>query len=758
VRQNVPGSTFAASPSCILVIDNAPEDVRQIRAALAALPRADLTIEQIGQLSGGLALLAERAFDIILLALTLPDNTDLEGLRQIRARVPQTPVIVLADTEDETMVLRALQAGAQEYLTTRQLDPATLRRTLESAQVRQQASQTIAGSEQYLAGILATASEAIVSIDANQKIVLFNKAAEEIFGYSAEEVLGQSLDLLLPQRFVVPHRGHVNAFAKEPTYERRMAHRSQIFGRRKDGTEFPLTAGISKFNRNGQLIYTAIVEDLSERRRADAARALLASIVETSDQAILAKDLNGIILSWNRGAELLYGYAPGEAIGKHIGLIVPPEREGEITEIINAIKRGERVEHYETVRVKKNGERLEVLLTISPILGFNGEIVGASSIANDITLRKRYEEQLQRQLSHIRALSEIDRAITASFDVRVTLNVFLDQVTTQLGVDAAAVLLMNPFALTLEYAASRGFLTDEIMRTQLRVGEGYAGRVALERKMINIPELAHIPDLAGRLHTFQLEGFRSYCGVPLIAKGQCKGVLEVLSRKPLTTDAEWLNFLQTLAGQAAIAIDSASLFNELQKSNIDLMRAYDTTLEGWSHALDLRDHETEGHTQRVTEKTMQLVRAMGMNDAELVHVRRGALLHDIGKMGIPDSILLKPDALTHEEWKIMRQHPVYAFQMLAPIHYLKPALDIPYCHHERWDGSGYPRGLKGEQIPLAARTFAVVDAWDALRSNRPYRTAWTAEQVLDYLRAEAGKQFDPNIVSIFEAMRLDAPL
>ena len=206
-------------------------------------------------------------------------------------------------------------------------------------------------------------------------------------------------------------------------------------------------------------------------------------------------------------------------------------------------------------------------------------------------------------------------------------------------------------------------------------------------------------------------------------------MLEIFHRAPLNPDEEWLSLLEAVATQVAIAIDNAVLFADLQRSNLELALAYDTTLEGWSSALDLRDKETEGHTRRVTEMSVDLARAMGVSDAELVHIRRGALLHDIGKMGIPDSVLLKPGPLTEEEWKIMRKHPVYANELLSPIAYLRPALDIPYCHHEKWDGTGYPRGLKGEQIPLAARIFAVVDVWDALRSDRPYRGARHDEEI-----------------------------
>ena len=181
--------------------------------------------------------------------------------------------------------------------------------------------------------------------------------------------------------------------------------------------------------------------------------------------------------------------------------------------------------------------------------------------------------------------------------------------------------------------------------------------------------------------------------------------------------------------------------------------AYDATIEGWSRALDLRDKETEGHTQRVTQQTLELARRMGIPERELTQVRYGALLHDIGKMGVPDQILLKPGQLTPEEWEVMRLHPVFAFDLLSPIRHLKEAaLDIPNCHHERWDGSGYPRGLKGEEIPFTARLFAVVDAWDAITSDRPYRQAWDKERAIAYLREYAGTYFDPQVVNEFLLM------
>jgi putative nucleotidyltransferase with HDIG domain/PAS domain S-box-containing protein len=358
-------------------------------------------------------------------------------------------------------------------------------------------------------------------------------------------------------------------------------------------------------------------------------------------------------------------------------------------------------------------------------------------------------EETTHQLQNIQALYTIDQAITGSFDLDLTLNVLLEQIKTRLNVDAAAVLLLNPHAQLLEFAAGIGFRGKEIEHSRPHLGEGLGGRVALERKTVSAINLLKKGTQFISAPLLVDEDFATYSGTPLIAKGQVNGVLEVYHRSPFEPDENWLEFFKVLAGQTAIAVDSANLFTELRLSNTKLFVAYDSTIEGWSHALDLRDKETEGHTQRVTEMTMKLARAAGITEEELVHVRRGALLHDIGKMGVPDHILLKPGKLTDEEWVVMRKHTTFAFELLSPIAYLRPALDIPYCHHEKWDGSGYPRGLKGEQIPLVARLFSIVDVWDALLSDRPYRQGWPKEKVIEHIKSLSGTHFDPKAVELF---------
>jgi PAS domain S-box-containing protein len=360
-------------------------------------------------------------------------------------------------------------------------------------------------------------------------------------------------------------------------------------------------------------------------------------------------------------------------------------------------------------------------------------------------------EQSQMQVRRLTTLRDIDAAITSSFDLRLTLNILMDQTLNHLNVDAMQIGLYHPDIQSLSYLASAGFQSPNPTRPQVRPGEGLAGQVIVRQSILHVTDLQNAPETRNEV-LIRREGFVTYIGIPLIVKGQIKGVFEIFHRSQLSPTLDWMEFLHTLAGQAAIAIDSSQLFENLQRSNQELRQAYDTTLEGWARALELRDRETEGHTRRVTKSTLDLARFMEVSDKELVNIHRGVLLHDIGKMGVPDHILKKTGPLSKEEWEEMRQHPVYAYNLLSPISYLRGALDIPYCHHEHWDGSGYPRGLKGEQIPLSARIFSVIDIWDALLSDRPYRKAWPEDKVANYLREVSGTILDPGIVEIFFKM------
>ena len=744
---------------------------------------------------------------------------------------------------------------------------------------RKQAENTLQESEIRYRRLFESAKDGILILDAATGMIDdVNPYLIKMLGYSREEFVQKKLWEVGAFRDI-----EANKEAFETLQEDQYIRYEDMPLKTKDGHFVDVEFISNVYLVGGKKVIQCNIRDITERKQAESIRLNLAAIVESSNDAIMSKTLDGTITSWNSGAERVYGYSAGEAIGQSVSILIPADRPTELMEILSRIEQGGKVEHFETVRNNKVGGRLDVSITVSPIKNSAGKVVGSSTITRDITAqnlanedlrstrkflqsvqdalsahiailddagnivhvnsawrefgdknglllpdycigtnylkicdsaiglhaeeallvanairkigsggahevlveypchsidkqrwfvaritrfesnerkwivvaheniteRKQAEIKIQRQLEHITALSAIDRIVAANFDLNLSLSEILTHVTMELGMDAADILIFNPSLQMLEFGVECGFRNKTNKKAQVRLGESYAGRVALERQLIEIRDLKAEPDTPFLRASIKEEEFICYIGVPLIAKGQVKGVLEVFHRTAFEPDTEWLDFFETLAGQTAIAIENAALFQSLQRSNSELTMAYDATIEGWSHALDLRDKETEWHTQRVTEMAVRLGRVFGLSEAELVQVRWGALLHDIGKMGVSDNVLHKPGPLTIEERAVMMHHPTIAYEMLAPIRYLRQALDIPRYHHEKWDGSGYPDGLKGTQIPLFARIFAVVDVWDALSSNRPYRSAWTEDMVREHIRTLAGHHFDPQVVDVF---------
>lgn len=504
-------------------------------------------------------------------------------------------------------------------------------------------------SQARLEGIIDSAMDAIISVDGEQRVILFNSAAVKMFGYPGDQVIGQPLSMLLPERYRQAHEEHVHQFAETGETNRDMDKLGKLYGRRADGSDFPVEASISRAGSGKGQVLTVILRDITERVAAE--------------EALLEKE-----------------------------------------------------------------QKL------------------SQALAENVRLYNQAETNLQ----FLTSLRTIDLAISSTVDLRIILNILLDQVETQLKADATAILLNEPSTQHLEFVAGRGFLTNLLNNAQGEIDRGCADEAAHERRTAQNERL-EITDLVSISDNFlRSEKIESCFAAPLIVKGHLIGVLVVFRRRPYSPEKVWIGRLEALAGQAAIAIDSAQLFENLQRSNQQLMQAYNATIEGWSHALDLRDHETEGHTQRVTDMTLKLAEFTGkFAEDELLYIRWGALLHDIGKMGVPDEILLKPDKLDPLERDVMRHHPEIAYQLLQPIAFLRRSLDIPRYHHERWDGLGYPFGLSGDTIPLPARLFSVVDVWDALRFGRPYRAGWEEERVATYLADGAGTQFDPDAVNSF---------
>jgi PAS domain S-box-containing protein len=588
---------------------------------------------------------------------------------------------------------------------------------------------------------------------ASSRVLEVNEAAVALYGLSREAFVRMRLEELWADGEALPDLADLVHDDAE-----HVAHHRGI-----DGGRLAVQVTIRALAPSPQLRWLVALQDVSRRVEAEESarrsERLYKAIVENAFDgvALLGPDLTNRTVGSRAAAAL--GFRTLELAGRDRRDLIHPSDRKRFEEVVAALagRSGER----ESITYRMRDARgrwhwLEGTLTNM----VDDPDIGAFVLNyHDITDRvkatqsaKDLNAKLERGLQHLQALRRIDMAITNAVDVGLALDIFLEQVQADLKVEAAGVLLYDEHTQTLQPAAARGFMGEMARGALVALGEGLAGYAALEQRTVYLQDLQRDERWGSVVVPSLQDGFVAYWAVPMLTKGQLQGVIELYATSAFVPDAEWFEFLETFADQGAIAVESALLFRSLERSNVELQLAYDKTIEGWAHALDLKDEETAGHSQRVTQMTVRLARGLGVEGSDLVHIQRGALLHDIGKMGVPDSVLLKSGPLDAEERLLIEQHTLFAYELLSPIDFLRPAIDIPYCHHERWDGTGYPRGLAGEQIPLAARIFAIVDVYDALTSERPYRSAWSRERTLEYIRDNAGSHFDPDLVEAFMAM------
>ena len=651
---------------------------------------------------------------------------------------------------------------------------------------------------------LEAASNGIVITDLDGNILWVNQAFTRLTGYSAEEAIHQNPRLL--------SSGLHSLEFYQDMWQNILSGREwhgRVVNRRKDGSMYteemsitPVLSGPQNGDKPKITHFIAIKQDVTDREQNEKRQEAIASIASALRSATGREEIIEIIL--NQTLQLMEGMGASlmlrnsqhnhlvcvQGVGEwtHWKGIEVSGQTGATARVLRTLTpfvENDIPHSSEPIirRIFKTEQAVACVPLLAPISGWmmqpeNGETGRSEQVLGILWVGREYPflqnevqvlnsiadmgasaiqraalyDETRQRLQRLTAIHALDTALTTSLDVQVLLDELLQQLTGGLGVDAAEIMLISTDGWGLRCAAARGFHQREGCTPQvLRLGEGLAGRVALtQRTEIQTTMLEEYPPV----DLERLAGEEIVCrmALPMLAKGELKGVLEVFYRSAVSIDPEWQDYLETLAGQAAIAIDNATLFEQAQASNRELAAAYDTTLEGWARALELRDRETEGHTRRAAELTVRLGRRLGMPENELIHVWRGAILHDIGKLGIPDEILGKPGKLTDAEWEIMRRHPRLGYDLLVDIPYLQPALAIPWCHHEWWDGSGYPRKLRGEEIPLAARIFTVADVWDALRSDRPYRAAWSSEEARAYIHRLSGVQFDPQVVEAFERL------
>ena len=600
---------------------------------------------------------------------------------------------------------------------------------------RQRVEQSLRESEEKYRTVVETSTDAILLQTPAGQIVDCNPAAERLFDYPGDRLRQMKMADLAPENVaaLLPEQMTAELTTGGAFVE--------TFYRNSQGRVFAAEVSSQMIDMGGETLVLLYIRDITERKQAEEAlrdsEERYRSLVETSPDAIALSDLRGRIQICNQKAANLCEYdSPEQMIGMSVFDLIAPEDRPRAYENARKLFRSGGYRDVDYTAVTRNGRRFPCELSATTIYDKQGRPMGYTGILRDVSERK---QQAREQAAVVVVASALRTAITLDEIVQNILN----QLLGMLNSEGAAVFVVDP--LTSQAVCVRGVSRWQPWTgMRLAPGEGLTSRVISTGQPFVNNDLLHNPQTA-RLEV--LGGLNAVAGAPLISQERTIGALWV-GRAQAFREGE-LRVLMVIADMAANAVQRAALFEDLQKSNRELEQAYDRTLEGWSRALELRDRETEGHTRRAAEYTVALGRALGMGEEQLLHVRRGALLHDIGKLGIPDKILLKPGPLSEDEWSVMRLHPTYARQLIEPIPYLRQALEIPYCHHEHWDGSGYPQGLKGEQIPLAARIFCVVDVWDAITSDRVYRPAWSLERARQYILQNAGVQFDPQVVEMF---------
>lgn len=729
-----------------LIVEDNPDDAFLITRYLAAhFPSARFDIASNGEeLKSKLSPLP--SYDIVLSDWSLPHLDGLGVFSMVRESGLDVPFILVSGKIGEEAAIRAIKEGVYDYIlkdSPHRLSMAIQHALLQYSQGKREKihNELIA----LQAAALQAAPVAIQVLDSRGNIEWINEAYQQLTGRSPEEVLGNPA-LSFEEK---TDSQWMKSLLHQDTHPNELKVKG--LGKRKDNSLYMEERRVCPV-RNGDeahLQYVIIRKDITSEELEKKELELELSLSELSRES---KDLHELCkryvelppklsLDWNLCIQL---YTDGES---HL------ERKFCSSERLRGEDQHRSLSYRDIVLQEEVLGKLQLSYPVDSVYDQRRLLLLLLSHV-EIAIKERITHaKIKSRINQISFLKLISRTIHTYMDFGSVMRPLLGQIRKILDCDAVALFLVDKEGKALVCRAKNGYEFDRTIGFSVPFEAVTIGAAAEEGRIVSNYDLGHVsPDsLLGAL--INKEKFLSQHAAPIIVSGQVKGILEVwFKREEHKPVAEWFILFDAIAHQTGLALDYNELYEDLQKAYSDLESSYEATIEGWSAAMDLRDEETEGHSLRVTALAVALASRLDLEKSQIAQIRRGSLLHDIGKIGIPDSILKKPGPLSEEEWKLMREHPAKALEVLSRITHLKDSLDIPLYHHEWYDGTGYPFGRKAEEIPLSARLFSIIDVYDALTSDRPYRKAWPKDKALGYLRDQKGIQFDPKLVDEFLTM------
>lgn len=765
-----------------LVLNN-EADAKWYQSSLKQIPMESIHLKTFKQFEKAIE---KKACDVIIASLTLPDKSGIDCIRKIKSNYPDIPIVVSVPAEQEKQAYEGVLSGAQGFIRVGTLGPYSVAAVIYQAFQRQNTILEIQKSQRQLENLVSNLPGFVYRClnDVNWTMEYISEGCKDLTGYSPSD-FQVGTKMVSYNSVIHPDDRDMVRKTIQKAIKQKTHFQIEYRIRTASGEEkwfWEQGNAVDSTLPKEEIILEGFITDITARKIREIQMQSIIRVGAVLRNAIRASDFSSSVTEEIRdlynsdcAAIIKATNQPGiMRINSSVG--VWDQFEGKEVDIKDCISRFSLQDNKTIVYDKETSEDhicraldcgTSRFMAFVPLISQKKargiialgrdyryspqELDVLEAIANMIVSaleRSDLYQKTEKQLRRLESLHAIDQAITSVYDLKVINSIILDQVCKELEADAADILILNKASNMLEYKGIRGFVDREISKNKVPLTTSLAGNVLLENTDKSIADLNKEP-LKFIRSSMGVEKFKAYYAKPLSNKGEIIGVMELFFRKHFYPDEEWENFFETIATQTAVAYDSYRKYSDLQRMQQNMTSSFRSTLETWSKSLELHDIESQGHIRRVTDSTIRLARELGVEERELLKIERGALLHDIGKIGIMDEILQKKGTLTEKEWDEIKKHPQIARDLLSNVKILEDALDIPYSHHENWDGSGYPQGLQGEQIPLSARIFSVVETFDAVTSPRPYSRAWTKKEAIKYLKDQKGKKFDPVVVDKF---------